>query len=164
VVYTVTRSANGETLTFVVPGAAYQPVLGWRDRTTGTRLAQAGDAAHFDPSLALLPAGFQNRFFNGMVDPQPFSPWTAGETITIMRAAVPERSLTLPETAPTARVVYQRGATTQTWNPPMRHDTVVLHVDRSVCLTVWRATWRWNAPGAPPTAVTDEDYVSLEVS
>ena len=167
VTYTVTRSGTGEALTFVVPAAHYQPILGWRDRTTGTRLAQAGDAANFHPSpQQLVPNGFDNRFLNGMVDPLPFSPWTSGETITITRAqggpAVPERTLTLPASAPTATLVYSAGATTRTLQPPMRHDTIVLHVDRSVCLTVWRATWRWNAPEGTP--ITDADYVRLEVS
>jgi hypothetical protein len=167
VVYTVTRSSNAETLAFTVPPDDYQPILGWRDRTKDPRKSQAGDAGGFDHTSMLLPAGFQNRFLNGMVDPQPFSTWVAGETITVKRteggATVDVRSVRLPDTVPAATLVYRQGAATVTAHPPMRFDTVVVQVQRGVALTVWRATWNWAAPEAG-ASVGDADYVRLEVT
>ena len=168
VVYTVTRTANGETLAFVVtaadPDNPYQPILGWRDRGKGTRVAQAGDAANFHHDQQLLPTGFQNRFFNGMVDPQPFSPWQPGETIAVKRTAggatSDERSLTLPAAAPATTLTLSGGRTV---HPPMRHDTVVWLAAEAKCLTAWRATWPWAQP-EPGVAATDEDYLRLEVA
>lgn len=120
--------------------------FGWRPRGSGARLAEAGDAAGFDPDAQALPAGFVNRFFNG----QPFTGQalfepghrlhftdTTGAVDVHTQLVIPEPPLTLS--------VTQDGAAL---HPPAlmvpRVDTVVMDRGAATFTLVWRAVLAWE--------------------
>jgi hypothetical protein len=120
--------------------------FGWRPRGSGARLAEAGDAAGFDPDAQALPAEFKNRFFNGqpLAGQAPFEPGhrlhftdTTGAVDVHTELLIPEPPLTLS--------VTQDGAALQ---PPAlmvpRVDTVVMDRGAATFTLVWRAVLPWE--------------------
>lgn len=149
-------------------GAATALRFGWRVRTGGLRLVEAGregatgdprSLKGFDPAVADLPDNFTNRFNNGH-NSAPVSPALAFQeghrlqfTDTTVGPAV-SRTLTIP--APPALSVTENGAPL---SPPLtlqpRVDTVVMDRAAQLFTIVWRATFPWQARYETATLAVD---------
>ena len=131
-------------------GSGFGPALalpfGWRSRGLAPRLADAGDAAGFDPAAQALPVGFVSRFFNGqrLVGQARF---TAGDRLHFVdtTGAVDVHTELVIPPPPVSLSVTQNGRALQ---PPVpmvpRVDTVVMDRGASTFTLVWRAVLPWE--------------------
>lgn len=120
--------------------------FGWRPRGSGARLAEAGDAAGFDPDAQALPAGFVNRFFNGQPLPGQ-ALFERGHRLhfTDTTGAIDVHTELVIPSPPLSLSVTQDGAALQ---PPAlmvpRVDTVVMDRGAATFTLVWRAVLPWE--------------------
>lgn len=127
-------------------GAPVGLSFGWRPRSSGPRLAEAGNAAGFDPDAQALPAGFVNRFFNGqpLAGQALFEPGHHLHFIDTTGAVDVHTELLIPE-PPLTLSVTQDGAALQ---PPAlmvpRVDTVLMDRGAATFTLVWRAVLPWE--------------------
>jgi hypothetical protein len=130
--------------------------FGWEPRETDPRKAEAAfpeDVSAY-PLPEALPAGFDNRFYNGYRrdaahPPLPYLP--AAAQIRIERDAATAYAFTLLRD--TAAAIYYRADGDRPdrapdWRAesvPMLLDTLVIEPDVHRCYVVWRGAWPFDS-------------------
>jgi hypothetical protein len=140
-------------------GDALLRVFGWEHRDEGPRKV---DAAFPEPDSAYplpqpLPAGFQNRFYNGyrrtprdVVSGAAPGYLPAGARVRITRSSGGDYGFRLGGEALDAAYFYYSGtgddveARWQSQPVTMNLDTLVVEPDDDRCYTVWRGVWEFD--------------------
>ncbi|MBI5960848.1 MAG: hypothetical protein HY866_19070 [Chloroflexi bacterium] len=144
-------------------------LFGWEPRIDSPRATEGAFPTDENayPLPAPLPAGFNNRFYNGYLRAAalaaPFAYFPPGASITIIRAGVTDYRTTLRTESLTATYYVYSGSgpdVEERWQPhavTMNNDTVVISPQDDQCYVVWRGVWPFaNHP--------ETDYRRLEVT
>ena len=143
-------------------------LFGWEPRVDSPRATDGAFPTDENayPLPAPLPAGFNNRFYNGYLRAAalaaPFAYFSSGASITVARAGSTDYRTILGTESVTATYYLYSGIGSdveQRWQPhavAMLRDTVVISPGDDQCYVVWRGVWPFaNHP--------ETDYRRLEV-
>jgi hypothetical protein len=144
-------------LTRTLPAAdpPEKAAFGWERRDAGPRKADAAFPEDEDayPLPEALPAGFQDRFYNGYLRSAvsvPRGHLPANAQIRLERDSVPVYAFRLRGDAPAATVFHHAGAGPDEeggWSAtpvPMPLDTLVVEPEAHRCYAVWRGVWPFD--------------------
>lgn len=137
----------------IVAPAGETALFGWEPRVDSPRETDGAfpDDENAYPLPEPLPAGFDNRFYNGYrrdaAVAAPFRYLLPGDVLGVERDGDVDYAVTLgPETVTATYYVYSGsgpdvGARWQPHTLALQRDTVVLTPDEDQCYVVWRGVW-----------------------